>query len=484
MLGRRSRLKPIPLEPDAATMRALLERVAVRAIEHISTLGEQPASHSGPEAPQPPLLDEPLPESGAPLEELLALVIDDLTPPSYNSAGPGYLGFIPGGGLFAAALADLLADSLNRYVTVWQAAPGLAQVEAQVLTWFCRLVGLPGGSGGYLASGGSVANLMALVAARTDRLPAEFLNGTLYCSDQVHHSVLKAAGLAGFPDRSVRRIPSDGLFRMRQDALAECVDRDRREGLAPFLVVACAGTTNTGAVDDLPACAELARREGLWLHVDGAYGGFFALTERGRKRLAGIERADSVTLDPHKALFLPFGTGCLLVRDPQTLRRAHRGRGEYMPPRMAGANRIDPCDLSPELSRDFRGLRVWLALKLHGAAAFREQLDEKLDLALWAEERLRETDGIEIVAAPQLTVVAFRLRPAGVEEEELDALNRALLERVNQRRRVFLTGTVLAQGFVLRICVLSFRTHREHVETAIEEIRAAAAGLLAGRPSL
>jgi aromatic-L-amino-acid/L-tryptophan decarboxylase len=462
----------LPLEPDAAAMRELLDQAAVRVIAHIESLGEQPASHAGPDAPPVPLLDEPLPESGEALAPLLDLVVDELTPPSYNCPGPGFLAFIPGGGLFAAAVADLVADSINRYVTVWHAAPGLAQIEAQVLRWFSRMIGLPEGAGGYLASGGSLANFTALVAARRDRLPEDFLTGTIYCSDQVHHSVLKAAALAGFPDRNVRRVPSDEQFRLRLDLLAERIAEDRASGLAPFLIVACAGTTNTGAVDDLAALGEIARRERLWLHVDAAYGGFFALTERGRRRLAGIETADSVTLDPHKGLFLPYGTGCLLVRDAQTLLRAHRGRGAYMPP--AGSDgRIDPCELSPELSREFRGLRVWLPLKLHGAAAFRRQLDEKLDLAAWAAEQLRELPEIEIVAAPQLSVVAFRLHPAGLDDSALDRLNHDLLERINARRRVFLTGTVLPQGFVLRICVLNFRTHREHLEAALADLREA-----------
>src|SRR4030095_9680984 len=199
-----------------------------------------------------------------------------------------------------------------------------------------------------------------------------------------------------------------------------------------------AGTTNTGAVDPLPDLADMAAREGLWLHVDGAYGGFFVLTERGRRALAGIERADSIVLDPHKGMFLPYGTGCLLAKDGETLRRAHSVPADYLPTMQHDADRVDFSEISPELSRDYRGLRVWLPLQLRGTRAFQEALDEKADLAGWAHDVLRTIDGIEIVAAPQLSLVVFRLRRAELEGEALDTLNRDFLARVNARKRVYL----------------------------------------------
>ncbi|MBV8201728.1 MAG: aminotransferase class V-fold PLP-dependent enzyme, partial [Acidobacteria bacterium] len=316
----------------------------------------------------------------------------------------------------------------------------------------------------------------ALVTARRERLPEDFLAGTLYASDQVHHSVQKAALLAGFPPPSVRSIPSDAAFRLRLDLLEERIAADRRAGRLPFLVVANAGSTNTGAVDPLDRLADLCAREGLWLHVDAAYGGFFLLTERGRRALAGIERSDSIVLDPHKSLFLPYGTGALLVRDGEALRRAHSVKADYMPPLSSDDDLIDFCEISPELSRPFRGLRVWLPLKLLGAAPFREALDEKLDLAQWAAGELRAMPEVEILAEPQLSLLAFRLAPSGLAGagERLNRLNRDWLARVNARRRVYLTGTMLGSRFALRICVLSFRTHRDRVEQAIEDLRAAA----------
>jgi aromatic-L-amino-acid decarboxylase len=246
------------------------------------------------------------------------------------------------------------------------------------------------------------------------------------------------------------------------------------------MIVGSAGTTNTGAIDDLEALADVAEREELWLHLDAAYGGFFVLTDRGRRRMAGIGRADSITLDPHKGLFLPYGTGCLLVRDGGALKRAHSVQADYMPPLQEADDLIDFCEISPELSRDFRGLRAWLPIKMHGLEAFRAALDEKLDLTEWATDELRTIDGIEIVAEPQLSVVAFRLRLPGVTGEEADRINEQLLERINVKKRVFLTGTVLGGNFVLRICVLNFRTHQDRLHMCLQDIREAVAEIREG----
>ena len=469
-----------PFEPSRAELRHLIAVATERLLDHVETLGEQSASYSGGGEELSAAVAERLPETGEPFEGLMDLLFDRLVPASYNTAGPGFLAYIPGGGLVESAIADLVAGVTNRYTTVWVAAPGLYQLEANVVRWFCEMVGYGAGSGGFLTSGGSLANLSAITVARQEKLRENFLNGTIYVSEQVHHSIVKAATLAGFPARNVRRIPVDESFALRLDRMEEAIRADRESGLEPFFAVGSAGTTNTGAIDDLSGLADLARREDLWLHCDAAYGGFFMLTERGRDRLAGIADADSVALNLHKGLFLPYGNGCLLARDLGALERTHTLRAEYMPPAAGGPERPDLCDISPELSRDFRGLRAWLPIKMHGAAAFRRQLDEKLDLAEWVEGRLREMPEIEIVAPARLSLVAFRLRPDGVDPEALDALNRRLLESINGRQNVFLTGTVLAAGFVLRICVLSFRTHLEHLETAMGDIEAAIEEVVAG----
>ena len=470
------------LELHGPELRRLIDEAARRIVDHVDSLPRQPSADTAGGQDLARSLVEPLPETGSPAAELLDFLFDRVIPKSFNTAGPGYLAYIPGGGLPQSAVADLVADATNRYVGVFAAAPGLAQLESNVVRWFCDIAGLPRQARGILTSGGSLATFSALVAARRDRLPEDFLAGTIYVSDQAHHAVRKAAMLAGFPGSRVREIESDALFRIRVDALADAVASDRAAGLSPFLLVGNAGTTNTGAVDDLPALADLAARERLWFHVDAAYGGFFLLTDDGRRILSGIERADSIVLDPHKGLFLPYGTGALLVRDGEALKRAHALSADYMPSMQEDPDLADFHLVSPELSRDFRGLRVWLPLKMHGLGPFRRNLEEKLALARWACERLREIPGIEILAEPQLSIVAFRLAHPGADEAALGRWNRELLARINARRRVYLTGTLLRGCFVIRICVLSFRTHRDRMEEGLEDIRACVAELEKERP--
>ncbi|MGH9456618.1 MAG: pyridoxal phosphate-dependent decarboxylase family protein [Thermoanaerobaculia bacterium] len=465
-----------PLEPSGDAMRRLVDGAMDRIVRHVESLPRQPAADTAGGEALARSLVEPLPERGADYDELLDLLFDRLAPKSFNTAGPGYLAYIPGGGIFHAAVAELIAASINRYVGVWATAPALAQLEANVVRWFCDIVGLPAGAGGFLTTGGSLANFTAVVAARVNRLGENFFDGTIYTSDQVHHSVVKAAALAGFPQRNVRRIATDERFRIRVDELERAVAADRRDGCRPFLVVGSAGTTNTGAVDDLEALADLAAREKLWLHLDAAYGGFFMLTARGRDAMRGIGRADSVTLDPHKGLFLPYGTGSLLVRDPATLLAAHSIHADYMPPMQDVPELVDFCEISPELSREFRGLRVWLPVKLFGIGVFREQLEEKLDLAREATEALRTIEGMEIVAEPQLSIVAFRHVRPGEDLATTNARNREILARVNAAQRVHLTGTMAGDRFVIRICVLSFRTHADRIAMAIEDVRRAVSG--------
>jgi aromatic-L-amino-acid decarboxylase len=447
-----------------------------RIVPHIDSLGTQPAAYESGGAELARSLVEPLPEHGVSLEETLDLIFDRAMSKTFNTAGPGYLAYIPGGGVPHTAVAELISTAVNRYVGVWAAAPGLAQLETNVVRWFCEIVGYGKGSTGVLTSGGSLANFTAIVAARRTLLPENFLSGTIYTSDQVHHSITKAAVLAGFPADRVKSISSDEKFRIRIEELKDSIAADRSAGFSPFLIVGNAGTTNTGAVDDLNDLADLAAENAMWLHVDGAYGGFFMLTERGRAVMRGIERSDSVTLDPHKGLFLPYGTGSLLVRDGGALKRAHSVFADYMPPMQEEDDLIDFCQVSPELSRAFRGLRVWLPIKVNGVGPFRRNLDEKLDLAEWATQQLREIDGIEIVAEPQLSLLAFRLTRRGLDQEALNRLNQRFLDQINAPRRVYLTSTMLAGLFTLRICVLSFRTHLDRMEAALEDIRAAVAG--------
>ncbi len=463
-----------PLEPDEATLRSLSEACVAFVLEHVRTLGEQPSFDlDGVEALRASFREGP-PEQGRGLRDILERLRPAIAK-SYNTAGPGYLAYIPGGGIYASALADFVATAVNRYVGVEQAAPVLAGIEETALEWLAGLMGYPPTSRGIFTSGGSLSNFSALVTARAARLPEDFRRGTIYLSEETHHCVPKAARLAGFPRESVRVLPVDSRLRLVPAALEAALREDRARGREPFLVVANVGTTNTGAVDPLPEIVALARQHGLWVHADAAYGGFFRLVPGGESLMPGLEDCDSMTLDPHKGLFLPYGLGCLLVRDGLALRRAHRERASYMQDVVGeGEGWGGFADLSPELSRDFRGLRLWLPVELHGLAAFREQLAEKLALARRAYEQLRADPHFEMIDEPQLSVVAFRLRgPAA----EADAKGAELLRRVNARRRVFLSSTRIGGRYVLRICVLSFRTHEDRLQDAVDALREEARGL-------
>lgn len=400
---------------------------------------------------------------------------------AYEPAGPGYLAYIPGGGLYAAALASFLAAGVNRFVNLAGTAPAFVQVEENVLRWLGGLFDMPSGSRGILTSGGSMANFSALVTARRARLPEDFLRGTIYVSEQVHASVAKAAALAGFPVANVRRVRVTPELRMDAEMCAARVRQDRAGGLEPFCVVASAGTTNTGAIDPLDDLATLCAEEEMWLHADAAYGGFFQLTERGRKRFRGIERADSITLDPHKGMFLPYGTGSLIVRRGELLREAHYSGAAYLQDIVAGGEVLPNfSEYSPELSRDFRGLRVWLPLQLHGVAAFREALDEKLDLTEHVYRELREVPELDLPWEPDLSIVGFRLAsPPEADVETENERNRELLARVNASKRVFLSSTMVDHRFTLRVAILSHRTHLDRIDEAIEIIRSAADELVA-----
>jgi aromatic-L-amino-acid decarboxylase len=472
------------LEPDEKTMREMVATSLDHILDHIHGLSSSAVNEAPRGRTVARGMNEALPEGGESLPSLLHTLFQDVIPTSVNTAGPGYVGYVPGGGIFPAALADFIAKSVNRHVGYYYMSPAMVQLEWNVVRWFCDMAGYGPDAGGVLTSGGSMATLTAIIAARTTRLPEDFRCGVIYVTSQTHYSVAKAALLAGFPERCLRMVPVDAGFRMDPTALELMIAADRAAGLQPFLVAATAGTTNTGAVDPLDAIATIAEREAMWLHVDGAYGGFFMLTESGRKTLAGIERADSITLDPHKGLCLPYGTGALIVRNLHNLKQTYSARAEYLPAMNEVEGEVDFCGLSPELSRDWRGLRVWLPLKMHGVAPFRENLDEKLALARRVEMALRAMPNIQIVAGPQLSILAFRLVLPGRSPEETDEDNRRLLEAITRRQRVLLSSTRLNGRFTLRFALLSFRTHEDRVMQGLEDIRAAAQEVIAANHAL
>jgi aromatic-L-amino-acid decarboxylase len=460
-----------PLDPGAEERALLRDKVVAYADAFMQDIDGRPAFVvSGGE--DSVLYDSPISEGPTDPDEVLDLLDRGVIRSGVNVGSGGHLAYIPGSNLYASALADYLAGVTNRYSGLYFASPGAVRMERVLLRWIADLLGYPAASAGDLTSGGSIANLVGIVTAREAHgLEAkDFGRAVVYLSEQTHHAIDKALRVAGLKESVKRFIPLDGRHRMRPEALEKAVEGDAKVGLYPWLIAATAGTTDTGAVDPLANLADIAHRRGLWLHVDGAYGAPFALTEHGKSILRGIDRSDSVVLDPHKGLFLPFGSGAVLVREGRHLLDAHYYDASYLQDKeaLASSDEVSPADLSPELSRHFRALRLWLPLKLAGVAPFRAALEEKLLLARHFHERMRFEDGFEVGPLPDLSIVTFRYLP---RRGDPDAFNRHLINAVQRDGRVFLSSTKIDGRFTLRMAILSLRTHLETIELAIEVLR-------------
>ena len=460
-----------PLEPDRDERSRLGQMTLEHALAYLDAIPEAPANNSWSDVFARRLEPE-FADAGRDAADILDYLGQCVERPGFATTSPRFMAYIPGGGLFHAAMGDLIAAVSNKYSGFASASPGAVRLENATTAWLAKVIGYPEGAAGTLTSGGSLATLTAIVAAREARDPDG--GGAVYMTRFAHYCVDKALHIAGRGKAPRRMIATDDRHRMSVSALAEAIERDVAEGIRPWLVVASAGTVDTGSVDPLAGIAELCARHGIWLHVDGAYGGLFALCDEGRSILSGIDRADSVVLDPHKTLFLPYGTGAVLTRDGRHLLDAFSASADYIRPLGESEVGPSPADLSPELTRHFRALRLWLPLQLAGVAAFRAAQEEKLRLARYFHGRLAELEGWEVGHPPDLSVVAFRYLPSG---GDTDAFNEELIRRVQQEGRVMLSGTRIDGHFHLRCAILSFRTHLEHVDEAIEVLSRAAVAL-------
>lgn len=473
LLGRLRQLERAarPLEPGAARRKRLRSAVIASSERFLRRIGTIKA-YDETEDKGIGLLASPISEHGRPIEAVIGLLEHDVVRPGGNPASPGHLAYIPGGGLYHAALGDFLAAVSNKYAGIFFTGPGPVRMEHLLLRWVADLIGYPATAGGNIASGGSIATLAAIATARDAHglRGADYAGAVVYLTTQAHHCIEKSLRIAGLGEAQVRHVPMDDRFRMRPDALAACIATDRANGLRPWLIIAAAGTTDTGAVDPLDAIATVAERERCWFHVDAAYGGFFLLTEHGRRALRGIERSDSVILDPHKSLFLPYGAGIVIVRNAQALAAAHAYEGAYMQDAEREPGELSPADLSPELSKHFRALRMWLPLMLVGTRPFQAALDEKLLLARYFHDKVRAL-GFEVGPPPELSIVTYRWAPPGASPAETDRLNQAIIEGVRRDGRVFLSSTLLDGRFTLRMAALAFRTHRRTIDLALRVLR-------------
>lgn len=418
------------------------------------------------------LREDQAPDEGTAVAVLLDEVFGKAMANGTLHPHPGFMAHIPSGGLLQGAVGELIARATNRFAGVWIAAPGLIQLEINVINWFCSMLGYSEGSFGYLTTGGSIATTMGISCAvhRCEEIASALR--TIYVSSQGHFSVAKAARMIGFDAAQIRTVRALKNCSIDVNDLISCIERDIASGLHPTCVVATAGTTNTGAIDDLVAISEYCKKNRIWLHVDACFGGFFAITKRGKAALKGIETADSISVDAHKSLFLPHGISALLVKDRATLRKAFEIPGtSYLPGFTCSEELVDFCNYGPELSRNIRGLTAWLPLKMHGIKVFERCLDERLDLAEYLASELSRIAQIEVINdhPMHLPVVNFRIRADLCIDA--DSVNERLCEAICSHGRTYVTTTKLPEhGTVVRACVLNHRTNRSAIDDLIDSV--------------
>lgn len=459
-----------PLQLTREEMRELGYRVIDMLVDHFADEEDTGTGRSPGRARLEKRLREDLPEEGQDPDAVLDRVEDDILPNTMHVDHPRFFGFVPGPNNFIGVLADALASGFNVFSGTWISGAAAAQTELVVIDWLRDLCGLPETAGGLFTSGGSMANVTALAAARHALLNDEIDGAVAYCSDQTHTSVDRALRLLGFGPDQLRRLPSDDQYRLVPSALTEAVADDRAHGRRPFCVIANAGTTNTGAVDPLSDLADVADEEGLWLHVDGAYGAAAVISERGRSRLEGIGRVDSLTMDPHKWLFQPFEIGGVLVRDARHLRRAFRLEAEYLEDAVGDEDEVNFSAYGIQLTRSFRALKLWMTLKVFGRQQVARAVRRGFERAEQAERLLRERSEWRVVTPAQMGIVTFRCVPDGWGRTETDDLNRRLASAASEDGELFLTKTSLDGQPVLRLCTINPRTTSTDVEWTLDRL--------------
>jgi aromatic-L-amino-acid decarboxylase len=471
-LDRLRRALAAPLaHPDLATLRACTDQTTAWLLEHFATLPEQSIGQVAGRAEMEARLAEPAPEHGREFAEVLAQFGDQVANYALRVNHPRFLAFVPSAPSFVSVLGDMLCAGTNFFAGVWLEAAGPSEVELVVLDWFRTLLGMPAGTRGLLTGGGSEATLTALHTARETLPRDERGNAVLYCADQRHRSVDRAARIMGLRPEQIRALPTGLDFRLSAEVVRAAVRRDRAEGRRPWLLVATAGTTNTGAVDPLPGLAEVCAEEKLWLHVDAAYGWSAVLVPEGRAALAGIDRADSITLDPHKWFAQCFEAGCVLVRDGRKLFDAFSTHAEYTQDVQAAEDEINFADHGIALSRRFRALKIWLSVKVLGLGWYRELVQRCMRLAEFAEATLRQAGCFEILSTPRLSILCFRYRPEGKNEAQLEVINQRILHALKTDGRVFLSSTRLAGKLALRFCFVNWRTTADDVEQVVKVLK-------------
>jgi aromatic-L-amino-acid/L-tryptophan decarboxylase len=463
---RREVAEPLP-HPSFDELQSAAYDVQIWALGHYETLADQSIGLTATPQAMCAALHRPPPQMGRPFEDVLADFRQHIEPYAFRVNHPRFMAFVPGAPCFPALLGDWLTTAANFFAGVWLEAAGPAQVEITVLDWFRAWLGMPPSTRGILTSGGSEANLTALVVAREQVPFADRGRMILYVAEQRHWSVDRAAKVIGLHADQVRSVPTDQEFRVRGDILSAHVRQDRANGSAPWAVVANGGATNTGTVDTLPELAQVCRSEHLWLHVDAAYGWVGMLAEQGRQELAGIELADSITLDPHKWLAQTFDVGCLLVRDGQRLPETFAMRPDYLQDVVPGADEVNFADCGIALTRRFRALKIWLSLQMLGLDWFKHLARHGIALAEYAQARLEAAGVFEILCPRRLSIMCFRYAPPSLRND-LDDFNMRLASALRETGQAFLSSTRLRGAFALRMCFINWRTAAADVDAVID----------------
>ena len=491
-----SRPEGSSLEISEAEMRELSSRITQLVTDYfsqVSNLKVFPETYGGKTTKK---LGPSLPIEGEPFDQLLndcRVILDG----SRHNGHPRFFGYVASPATAPGAFADLIASALNSNVTSWRSGPAATEIERTVVGWLGALIGYAQDATGILTSGGSMANLTALMVAHRAKANRDVAASglwnagapmTIYASDQIHMSIPKAADILGLGRQQLRLVECDDSFRMNVPSLRARISKDLESGMKPFCVVGSAGTVNTGAVDPLAEIAALAKEFGLWFHVDGAYGALAAMDETKRPLFRGLELADSVSLDPHKWLYVPIDSGCLLFRDEAEARAAFSfDEADYIKVHEQNADESFAFwNYGPELSRRFRALKIWLTLRYYGTRRIAGAISEDNALALYLGQELEQSDDFEILAPPELSICCFRYVPPSFQSKlkaksldeadnrELDQLNNRIMLAVQRGGRAYLSSATLRGKFALRACITNFRTTRADMDYTLEIIRNAA----------
>jgi aromatic-L-amino-acid decarboxylase len=468
-----------PLDLDHDTMKKMGYQVTDIVADHLANLRSQPVYVTMSRAEADKLVSAAAPPTqGVAFEQIMQTLQTEIFPNTAREPHPGYIAYVPSCPTFPAVLGDWLVAGFNFFTGLWDMSAAINQIELVVLEWFRQWFGMPQGTGGLMTPGGSAATFTAVVAARNQALGNRFDDISrlvIYASDQAHSSVMKAAWMAGIPRTNVRKISVDHEFKMNLDEFVSALQTDREAGLLPFMVTASAGTTNTGAVDPLHEIADICEKEKLWLHIDSAYAGFSILTERGKQLMSGIGRADSLTIDPHKWLFVPFECGCLLARNPKLLRDAFQVNPEYLKDVEAVQEKVNFSEYGEQLTRASRALKIWLSVTHFGTEAITAAIDKAMDLTLYVQDLFVKRSEMEIVSAAQFGILCFRVKPEGMNDvKQLELLNQKVCARVVDKGSFLIATTRLRGEVCMRICILGFRTSKEDMDELVKQVTEAA----------